>query len=76
MGKLPPHSRFIPVLARGTLATKSWRGAHSPSSIRRSSTNLPAQVDLLQRYRGLVVLGRVQEDDEQIRVIMQVSNIV
>ena len=30
--------------------------------------------DLLERYRGLVTLGRIKEDEEQIRVIMQVEN--
>lgn len=43
---------------------------------RRYSTNLPANVDLLERYRGLVTLGRIQEDEEQIRVIMQVRHLV
>ena len=43
---------------------------------RRYSTNLPANVDLLERYRGLVTLGRIQEDEEQIRVIMQVRHFV
>ena len=43
---------------------------------RRYSTNLPANVDLLERYRGLVALGRIQEDEEQIRVIMQVRHFV
>ena len=41
--------------------------------LRSYSTNLPTQVDLLERYRGLVTLGRIKEDEEQIRVIMQVE---
>jgi hypothetical protein len=28
--------------------------------------------DLLERYRGLVALGRVKWDDEQVRTIMKV----
>jgi hypothetical protein len=37
-------------------------------------TGLPQQVDILERYRGLVVLGRIKYDEEQIRVITQVSH--
>ncbi|KAI0829842.1 AFG1-like ATPase-domain-containing protein [Trametes gibbosa] len=38
-------------------------------------TNLPAQIDLLERYRGLISLGRIKEDEEQIRVIMQLRRL-
>ena len=44
--------------------------------LRSYSTNLPTQVDLLERYRGLVTLGRIKEDEEQIRVIMQVETFI
>ncbi|KAI0630434.1 AFG1-like ATPase-domain-containing protein [Trametes polyzona] len=37
--------------------------------------NLPAQIDLLERYRGLVALCRIKEDEEQIRVIMQLRRL-
>ena len=43
------------------------------SDIAANHIGLPAQIDLLDRYRGLVALGRIKEDDEQIRVIMKVS---
>ena len=35
--------------------------------------SLPQTVDLLQTYQGLVALGRIKPDEEQIRVVMQVS---
>ncbi|KAH9942379.1 AFG1-like ATPase-domain-containing protein [Epithele typhae] len=41
----------------------------------QSRGQLPAQIDLLERYRGLVALGRVREDEEQIRVIMQLRRL-
>ncbi|RPD57550.1 hypothetical protein L226DRAFT_301305 [Lentinus tigrinus ALCF2SS1-7] len=47
----------------------------SPTRLRRYSTNLPAHVDLLERYRGLIALGRIQEDEEQIRVVMQLRRL-
>lgn len=37
------------------------------------SSNLPQTVDLLERYRGLVTLGTIKYDEEQVRVVMQVS---
>lgn len=49
-----------------------WRRTSTTLRLRGYSTNLPANVDLLERYRGLVALGRIEEDEEQIRVIMQV----
>ncbi|KAI0779449.1 AFG1-like ATPase-domain-containing protein [Fomes fomentarius] len=45
------------------------------TSARRYGTNLPAQTDLLERYHGLVALGRVQQDEEQVRVIMQLRKL-
>ncbi|KAI0745914.1 AFG1-like ATPase-domain-containing protein [Earliella scabrosa] len=38
-------------------------------------TYLPATNDLFERYRGLVALGRIQQDEEQIRVIMQLRKL-
>ena len=73
MGKLAAHARFFSPLPRGFLANTSC--AHYYRSIvasRKYATNLPAQVDLLERYRGLVALGQLQADEEQIRVIAQV----
>ncbi|THU94184.1 hypothetical protein K435DRAFT_724740 [Dendrothele bispora CBS 962.96] len=40
-----------------------------------SSSALPQQVDLLERYRGLVALKRVQYDEAQVRVIMQLRRL-
>ncbi|KAK7473136.1 hypothetical protein VKT23_001237 [Stygiomarasmius scandens] len=48
----------------------------SPTSKRLySSSTLPQQVDLLERYRGLVTLGKVQYDEAQVRVIMQLRRL-
>ncbi|TFK84570.1 hypothetical protein K466DRAFT_220678 [Polyporus arcularius HHB13444] len=57
-----------------------WRRRVSQSCsttqrLRGYSTNLPANIDLLERYRGLVALGRLTEDEEQIRVIMQLRRL-
>lgn len=38
----------------------------------RSRHRLPQQTDLLDIYRGLVITGRIQYDEDQIRVIMEV----
>jgi hypothetical protein len=35
---------------------------------------LPQPVDLLETYRGLVSVGKIKYDEEQVRVIMQVWN--
>ncbi|PIL35939.1 hypothetical protein GSI_01599 [Ganoderma sinense ZZ0214-1] len=56
------------------VAVSSQRGPLI-STDRRYSTNLPVQVDLLERYRGLVALGRIREDEEQIRVVMQLRKL-
>lgn len=45
------------------------RGYSTPSST--PSTALQS-LDLLQTYRGLVELGKIQSNDNQIRVVMQV----
>ncbi|KAF5357382.1 hypothetical protein D9758_005841 [Tetrapyrgos nigripes] len=45
-------------------------GAHS-----RFLSTLPQQVDLLDRYRGLVALGKIQYDEPQVRVIMQLRRL-
>lgn len=47
--------------------------AWNQHSTRRLMSNLPQQVDLLERYRGLVALGRIKYDENQVRVIMQVG---
>ena len=58
-----------------TTAAALSRSTFLNDMLRSYSTNLPTQVDLLERYRGLMSLGRIKEDEEQIRVIMQVENI-
>jgi hypothetical protein len=37
---------------------------------------LPQHLDLLERYRNLVTLGKIQYDTEQVRVVMQVCLIL
>ncbi|TCD68056.1 hypothetical protein EIP91_011601 [Steccherinum ochraceum] len=39
------------------------------------TSNLPQTTDLLQTYHGLVTLGKIQYDAEQIRVVMQLRRI-
>lgn len=41
-------------------------------SVHDSSQRLPQTTDLFQTYHGLIALGKIQYDEEQIRVIMQV----
>ncbi|KAI0935183.1 hypothetical protein AcV7_003686 [Taiwanofungus camphoratus] len=36
---------------------------------------LPQPMDLLERYRGLVALGKIKYDEEQIRVVMQLRRL-
>lgn len=38
-------------------------------------SELPAHVDLLERYRGLVALGQIRHDDNQLRVLMQLRRL-
>lgn len=65
------HPSTIPVRSIW-LTIPPTRVEHYSPANRHYSTNLPVQVDLLERYRGLVALGRIKEDEEQIRVVMQV----
>ncbi len=68
------RSVSLQTTSKATLPTCASR-FHSAATLYqtdKSRSNLPAQIDLLERYRGLVTLGRIQEDEEQIRVIMQV----
>ncbi|KAG6917320.1 hypothetical protein DXG01_002978 [Tephrocybe rancida] len=39
------------------------------------SVNLPAQIDLLERYRGLVALGEIDYDKDQVRVVMKLRRL-
>jgi hypothetical protein len=38
----------------------------------RWTSNLPQNTDLLERYRGLVAVGQIEYDEEQVRVVMEV----
>ncbi|KAH7920715.1 hypothetical protein BV22DRAFT_1114755 [Leucogyrophana mollusca] len=38
-------------------------------------TTLPQRADLLERYRGLVTLGRIKYDEDQLRVVMQLRRL-
>ncbi|CCL98666.1 uncharacterized protein FIBRA_00668 [Fibroporia radiculosa] len=38
-------------------------------------SQLPQHVDLLERYRGLVALGRIKYDEGQVRAIMQLRRL-
>lgn len=40
--------------------------------ISRKFSTLPQTTDLLDRYRALVSLGKIQYDEEQVRVVMKV----
>ena len=62
-GAYSKYGFHVPSRRRYTLgAAQSHAGA----------SGLPQQLDLLERYRGLVALGRVTYDEEQVRVIAQV----
>lgn len=48
----------------------------SPSPTTETPSNLlPQAVDLLQIYHGLVTLGKITFDEDQIRVVMQVRKL-
>ncbi|KZP22052.1 hypothetical protein FIBSPDRAFT_739626 [Athelia psychrophila] len=40
-----------------------------------SASNLPQSTDLLERYRGLVALGKISFDEDQVRVVMQLRRL-
>ncbi|KAI0373958.1 hypothetical protein BV20DRAFT_936658 [Pilatotrama ljubarskyi] len=69
--------RTIPFTLTGIAArrVRRVRAAATLGEPREGHSDLPAQTDLLERYRGLVALGRVQADEEQIRVIMQLRRL-
>ncbi|KAF9264129.1 hypothetical protein L218DRAFT_863713 [Marasmius fiardii PR-910] len=62
----PLHARSIP--------TSGSRGIHVTQSL-AVNAKLPQNVDLLERYRGLVLLGKIQYDENQVRVIMQLRRL-
>ncbi|PCH36109.1 hypothetical protein WOLCODRAFT_81546 [Wolfiporia cocos MD-104 SS10] len=55
-------------IATRTFATNATLRTSSPSQV-------PQHIDLLERYRGLVALGKIQNDEEQIRIIMQLRRL-
>ncbi|KAH9858488.1 AFG1-like ATPase-domain-containing protein [Lenzites betulinus] len=63
------------VARRSSLRTARGGAGYLRTEARSAHTNLPAQIDLLERYRGLIALGRVKKDEEQIRVIMQLRRL-
>ncbi|KAI0744112.1 AFG1-like ATPase-domain-containing protein [Daedaleopsis nitida] len=74
---MQPYSSTLPSARRYSRITlrhftSDWYADQRP---RRYSTYLPVQTDLLERYRGLVASGRIQQDEEQIRVIMQLRKL-
>ncbi|KIK69150.1 hypothetical protein GYMLUDRAFT_214174 [Collybiopsis luxurians FD-317 M1] len=46
-----------------------------PSDSSQPNVNLPQQVDILERYRGLVALERIRHDEPQVRIIMQLRRL-
>ena len=52
-------------------SSRRWYASGSAEPLPGVS-GLPQQIDLLERYRGLVALGRVTYDEEQVRIIVQV----
>ncbi|TFK53712.1 hypothetical protein OE88DRAFT_1655972 [Heliocybe sulcata] len=43
--------------------------------LEENRSNLPQQVDLLDRYYGLVALGKIRYDEEQVRVVIQLKRL-
>ncbi|KAJ3500907.1 hypothetical protein NLJ89_g9580 [Agrocybe chaxingu] len=71
---------FQPYARQGaTWKTNHARVFHDvSSSVQRrgdDTANLPIQVDLLEKYRSLVTLGRINYDEEQIRVVMKLRRL-
>ena len=52
--------------------TRPYKRFLSSTSFQGSSGLVPQDVDLLEAYRGLAALGKVQFDEDQVRVIMEV----
>lgn len=57
---------------RETAVLGSGKGIRRSLHDSTSTSNLPQVLDLLERYRGLVALGQINYDEEQVRVVMQV----
>lgn len=85
---MKPH--FRPALTRlhlpfplAELSPSIRRTTHSSVPVSLSSTQrstcvvsgLPQQTDLLEQYRGLVALGKLMYDPEQVRVIIHVRKL-
>jgi hypothetical protein len=63
-----PHRRHVPKL----VSPATFASLHP----KRCFSGLPQQTDLLEQYRGLVAAGRLTYDEEQVRVVMEVCNVV
>ncbi|KZT22234.1 hypothetical protein NEOLEDRAFT_1072044 [Neolentinus lepideus HHB14362 ss-1] len=64
--------------SRTTIATgrrRIYTTRTSAESAGSNPSNVPQQVDLLDRYRGLVALGKIKYDEEQVRVVMQLRRL-
>ncbi|KAG5638052.1 hypothetical protein H0H81_002086 [Sphagnurus paluster] len=49
--------------------------AEDPVKAPDPGSGLPVQLDLLERYRALISLGKIQYDEEQVRVVMQLRRL-
>ncbi|KAF9816748.1 hypothetical protein IEO21_03910 [Rhodonia placenta] len=72
-------ARIRALRLRGTTirASSDWHQNHGVSSFddKPQDSQLPQQIDLLERYRGLCSSGKIRYDEEQIRVIMQLRRL-
>ncbi|WWC92798.1 uncharacterized protein L201_007757 [Kwoniella dendrophila CBS 6074] len=70
-----------PISARSARLTRATGGLRSISSNTRreedvSAAQVPAPTDLLELYRGLVATGRLKWDDEQVRCVMKLRQLL
>lgn len=65
------QSRRVRLQCNVHISSRRWHPLNAATS-HPDVSGLPQQLDLLERYRGLVALGRVSYDEEQVRVIAQV----
>ncbi|CAL1706731.1 unnamed protein product [Somion occarium] len=62
--------------AVGSFHGNSYRKLEAATALEASPrSGLPQTIDLLQTYRGFVSLGKIQHDEEQVRVVMQLRRI-
>ncbi|KAG1751352.1 AFG1-like ATPase-domain-containing protein [Suillus paluster] len=56
-------------------AIKNWYSTCSEAQTESGPTNLPQQIDLLEKYRSQVALGKIRYDEEQVRVVMRLRKL-